>query len=56
MRTTRRRNPFPPFPPTPEGMEQRVWLAALEYFRPYVEYLLDLEPRSILPPAAEPAK
>jgi hypothetical protein len=23
---------------------------------PYVEYLLDLEPRSILPPAAEPAK
>ena len=55
MRTTRRRNPFPPFPPTPEGMEQRVWLAALEYFRPYVEYLLNSLREDLLTQAKVPA-
>lgn len=37
----RLRNPFPPFPPTPEGVEQRKWIQDLEYFRPFSVYLLN---------------
>lgn len=41
MKIVRIRNPFPPYPPTPEGVEQRKWISDLEYFRPFVAYVLN---------------
>jgi hypothetical protein len=42
VKIVRLRNPFPPYPPTPEGVEQREWIGNLEYFRPFVAYMLNV--------------
>lgn len=34
------RNPFPPYPETPEGTTQRKWLGAIDNYRPFVVYAL----------------
>jgi outer membrane biosynthesis protein TonB len=41
VKIVRLRNPFPPYPPIPDGFEQREWIKNLEYFRPFVEYVLN---------------
>jgi hypothetical protein len=54
VKIVRLRNPFPPYPPIPEGIEQRTWIGNLDYFRPFVEYVLN-DLRESLAAAGAPA-
>ena len=56
----RLRNPFPPFPARPEGVEQGKWISDLEFFRPFSAYILNSLWESLtvakVPEAALPTK